>query len=195
MNLKNKLSAYNIILASQSPRRQNLLKELDIDFSIHVKEVEEIYPDTLVKEEIPVYLAKLKADAFKASIKSNDLIITADTIVWVNDQVLGKPKNHEQAFQMLKTLSNNKHTVYTGVCLKSSLFEKTFWSETDVYFSSIDDEEIEYYLDKYKPYDKAGSYGIQEWIGYVAIESINGSYFNVMGLPVHRLYDELKNLD
>lgn len=194
MTLLNNLSNYQIILASQSPRRQNLLKELELDFRIDVKEVEENYPDHLLKEEIPVYLSKLKASAFNESIKQNEIIITADTIVWVNNSVLGKPKDKDDAVKMLKTLSDNKHTVYTGVCLKSIAFEKTFWAQTDVYFRKLDTEEIEYYLDKYKPYDKAGSYGIQEWIGYIAIEKIEGSYFNVMGLPVQKLYEELKSL-
>lgn len=187
----NIFSSYNIILASNSPRRQNLLNELHFDFEIRVKEVEEKYPDNLKEQEIPVYLAKLKANAF-ADIGENDLLITADTIVWVNKQVLGKPYDYSEAFQMLQTLSGNRHTVYTGVCLKSKTKERVFWSSTDVYFRDLEKEEIEFYLEKYKPYDKAGSYGIQEWIGYIGIEKINGSYFNVMGLPIQKLYDELK---
>lgn len=187
----NVLKNYNIILASKSPRRQNLLHELGIDFTIKTRSVDELYPAELKKQDIPVYLAKLKADAFN-DLSKNDLLITADTIVWVNDHILEKPKDYQDAFQMLKTLSNNKHTVYTGVCLKSMASEKSFWAETDVFFRKLDDEEIAYYLENYKPYDKAGSYGIQEWIGYIAIEKINGSYFNVMGLPIQKLYDELK---
>lgn len=194
MTLLNNLSKYQIVLASQSPRRQNLLKELELDFTIDIKEVEETYPEHLQKEEIPVYLAKLKGAAFSDSIKKDQLVITADTIVWVNNGVLGKPNDRNDAESMLKTLSDNKHIVYTGVCLKTTTFEKYFWASTDVYFRKLENEEIEYYLDKYKPYDKAGSYGIQEWIGYVGIERIDGSYFNVMGLPVQKLYDELKKI-
>lgn len=194
MALLSNLSKFNIILASQSPRRQNLLKELEFDFTIQIKEVEENYPAELTKHEIPVYLSKLKASAFNNSIKPDDLIITADTIVWVNNAVLGKPTDREDAENMLKTLSANTHTVYTGVCLKTKNNEHTFWASTDVYFRTLDNKEISYYLDKYKPYDKAGSYGIQEWIGYVGIERINGSYFNVMGLPIQKLYDELKKI-
>ncbi len=194
MTLLNNLSKYNIILASQSPRRQNLLKELEFDFSIQIKEVEESYSEELVKQDIPVYLSKLKAAAFNNSIEDNDLIITADTIVWVNNGVLGKPKDRTDAEHMLRTLSDNSHTVYTGVCLKTKENEHTFWASTDVYFRELESDEITYYLDKYKPYDKAGSYGIQEWIGYVGIERINGSYFNVMGLPIQKLYDELKRI-
>lgn len=194
MALLKNLSQYQLILASQSPRRQNLLKELELDFIIDIKEVDETYPEHLQKEEIPVYLAKLKGAAFDDSIEDEQLIITADTIVWVNNGVLGKPKDRNNAEKMLKTLSENVHTVYTGVCLKTKNFERTFWASTDVYFRKLDEDEITYYLDKYKPYDKAGSYGIQEWIGYVGIERINGSYFNVMGLPVQKLYDELKKI-
>jgi len=183
---------YKIILASQSPRRQNLLKELNINFEIQIKEVDEVYPSNLKKEEIPLFLAKLKAAAFENTLNKNDLIITADTIVWVNEEVLGKPSDYNDAFAMLKKLSGNKHTVYTGVCLKTQQKTKTFWASTEVFFRSLLDEEINYYLKTYKPYDKAGSYGIQEWIGYIGIERINGSYFNVMGLPIQKLYDELK---
>lgn len=191
MALINNINKYKIILASQSPRRQTLLKELKIDFDIIIKEVDEVFPSHLVKEEIPVYLAKLKASAFDAIIEANQLIITADTIVWVDDTILGKPTNYDDAFNMLQTLSGNKHTVYTGVCLKSKDKTETFWASTDVYFRDLEAEEIKYYLDNYKPYDKAGSYGIQEWIGYIGIEKIDGSYFNVMGLPVQKLYDHL----
>lgn len=194
MALLKNLNKYKLILASQSPRRQNLLKELELDFEIKLKQVEENYPSSLIKEEIPVFLAKLKAKAFNNEISANEIIITADTIVWVNDHVLEKPKDKNEATEMLKILSNNKHTVYTGVCLKSTDFEKTFWAQTDVYFRSLEDDEIEYYLNKFKPYDKAGSYGIQEWIGYIGIEKIEGSYFNVMGLPIQKLYDVLKSI-
>ncbi len=191
MGLLNNTNKYQIILASQSPRRQKLLKELKIDFTIKVKEVDEIYPKHLIKEEIPLYLSELKASAFNSEITDKQLIITADTIVWVNNKILGKPANHTEAYNMLKTLSNNKHTVYTGVCLKTKNKTKTFWASTHVYFRKLHKQEIEFYIENYKPYDKAGSYGIQEWIGYIAIERIDGSYFNVMGLPIQKLYDEL----
>jgi len=189
--LKN-IDKYQIILASQSPRRQKLLKELQINFEIIVKEIDEVYPEHLVKEEIAVYLAEQKAAAFNGDITDNQLIITADTIVWVNNHILNKPSNYEHAYKMLETLSNNRHTVYTGVCIKTKAKTKTFWASTDVYFSKLDKVEIEYYIENYKPFDKAGSYGIQEWIGYIAIEKIEGSYFNVMGLPIQKLYHELK---
>ena len=188
------LNNYQIILASQSPRRQNLLKELNIRFDILTKDIEEIYPDHLVREDIALYLAELKASAFDQDIQENQLIITADTIVWVNDHILGKPTNYENAFAMVETLSGNKHTVYTGVCLKLKNKQKSFYASTDVFFRKLDTTEIKYYLNTYKPFDKAGSYGIQEWIGYIGIEKINGSYFNVMGLPIQKLYDELKRL-
>ena len=191
MTLTEKLNQYSVILASQSPRRQTLLKELNFDFNVVVKEVDEVFPSHLVKEEIPVHLAKLKASAFDNSIHNAEMIITADTIVWINNSVLGKPTGYDDAFQMLKTLSGNMHTVYTGVCIKTVDKSKTFWASTNVYFRDLENSEVEYYLNNYKPYDKAGSYGIQEWIGYVGIEKIEGSYFNVMGLPVQQLYHQL----
>ncbi|MBI9068118.1 MAG: septum formation protein Maf [Salinivirgaceae bacterium] len=182
---------YKIILASNSPRRQNLLRELELDFEIKTKNIEEKYPPELVKEEIPLYLSKLKAEAF-GILDDHELLITADTIVWVNNHILEKPIDAKDALRMLEILSDNKHTVYTGVCLKTNNKQKTFWASTDVYFRKLEKEEIEFYVHKYKPFDKAGSYGIQEWIGYIGIEKINGSYFNVMGLPIQKLYDELK---
>jgi septum formation protein len=183
---------YQIILASQSPRRQNLLKEIVPHFTIEVRDTKEDFPDNLSGHEIAVYLAKLKASAFNSDIKDNQLVITADTIVWINNEVLGKPIDRNDAIRILKILSGNMHKVYTGVCLKTKSIEKTFWSESEVYFHHLDDYEISYYVDEYKPYDKAGAYGVQEWIGYIGIERINGSYFNVMGLPIHKLYNELK---
>jgi len=182
---------YNIILASKSPRRKELLEGLNIPFEVVIHEVDEVFPDGLPMEEIPVFLAKLKAAPFLEEIKSNSLVITADTIVWIDGIVLGKPNNYEHASVMLRQLSGKKHVVVTGVCLTSKDKQVTFSASTDVYFKNLTDSEIDYYLKNYHPYDKAGSYGVQEWIGYIAIDKIEGSYFNVMGLPVKRLYEEL----
>jgi septum formation protein len=184
---------YQIILASQSPRRQSMLKEIVPQFTIEVRDTKEDYPDELTRHEIAVYLAKLKSTAFNGDLNDNQLVITADTIVWINNQVLGKPTDRNDAIRILKMLSGNMHVVYTGVCLKTKTKEKTFWAESEVYFRHLNDEEITFYVDTYKPFDKAGAYGVQEWIGYVGIERINGSYFNVMGLPMQKLYEELKD--
>jgi septum formation protein len=186
------LKDYQIILASKSPRRKELLSGLNIAFEVASLDVDEIFPDKLPMEEIPVFLAKLKAGPFKEKISKNTLVITADTIVWIDGEVLGKPFDHPHAVEMLQKLSGRKHTVVTGVCLTSQSRQVTFSSLTDVWFKELSMEEIEYYLSSYHPYDKAGSYGVQEWIGYIAIDRIEGSYFNVMGLPVQRLYEELK---
>ena len=183
---------YKFVLASKSPRRQELLKGIVPEFDIMLRDTTESYPDTLQGAQIVEHLAKLKASAFEGELAENQFLITADTIVWIDNQVLGKPKNRENAIQMLHQLSGRKHTVYTGVCLKTTQKECVFSAATDVYFRQLSDDEIAYYVDTYKPFDKAGSYGIQEWIGYVGIERIDGSYFNVMGLPVQRLYQELK---
>ena len=183
---------YKFVLASKSPRRQELLKGIVPEFDIMLRDTTESYPDTLQGAQIVEHLAKLKASAFEGELAENLLLITADTIVWVDNQVLGKPKNRTVAIEMLHQLSGRKHTVYTGVCLKTTQKERVFSAATDVYFRQLSDDEIAYYVDTYKPFDKAGSYGIQEWIGYVGIERIDGSYFNVMGLPVQRLYQELK---
>ena len=183
---------YNYILASKSPRRNELLKSLGIDFIIKTKEVDELYPDWLAKEEIPVYLAKLKADAFVNEISDNDLVITADTIVWLNGKVLGKPKDKAEAIWMLNELSGNQHQVITGVCLTSKEKKLTFYSTSDVFFKLLSADEIEYYVYEYKPYDKAGAYGIQEWIGSIGISHIEGSFYNVMGLPIQKLYDKIQ---
>ena len=188
--LRNKLSNYNLILASGSPRRQHFFKELDVPFTIEIKEVNEIYPNHLKAAEITDYLADLKSKCF-TNLKSNDLLITSDTIVWFEEKVLGKPKNKEDAFNMLKKMSGKQHAVYTSISIKSSFFQKIFHDETIVEFEEFTDEEINYYLEKFSPYDKAGSYGIQDWIGLVGVKKIIGSYFNVMGLPVHKLYKEL----
>lgn len=187
----NNLKDYQLILASQSPRRHQMLKELGLDFKIQTKDVEEVYPDHLKGEEIPVYLAKLKAEAFVLDMNEKELVITADTIVCVDDMVLGKPKDRADAVKMLKMLSGRSHQVISGVCLKSKEKEATFSTTTHVHFKELSLEEIDYYIDNYKPFDKAGAYGIQEWIGFVGIDGIEGSYFNVVGLPIQRLYQEL----
>lgn len=186
------LKNYKVILASQSPRRQDLLKGLDFEFEIRVADIDEVFPDHLVKEEIPVFLAQEKAKAMTSGLEDNDILITADTIVWQNNKAVNKPEDRADAFKMIKELSSEMHTVYTGVQLTSVNKKVSFFAETKVYFSEISDQEINYYIDKYKPYDKAGAYGIQEWIGYIAIEKIEGSYFNVMGFPVHMVYQKLK---
>lgn len=186
------INNYKIILASKSPRRKELLAGLDLPFEVIVHEVDEIFPDDLPMEEIPVYLAKLKAEPFINELKSDTLVITADTIVWIDGTVLGKPNDYQHADAMLRQLSGKKHVVVTGVCLTTKAKQVVFSASTDVWFKDLNDDEIDYYLKNYQPYDKAGSYGVQEWIGYIAIERIEGSYFNVMGLPVQRLYEELK---
>jgi septum formation protein len=187
------ISKKKVILASRSPRRQFLLKGLGIDFEVWANnDIDEQFPPQLTREEIPVYLASQKAHIFINKLEDNHLLITADTIVWFEEQVLDKPENFQDAKRILKKLSGNKHVVITGVCIKTLYKEVTFYVSTNVYFSILSEHEIEYYLRKYKPYDKAGAYGIQEWIGYIGIEKIDGSYFNVMGLPVQRLYSELK---
>jgi len=185
-------SDYKIILASKSPRRHELLAGLDLPFEVVIHEVDEVFPEGLSMEEIPVYLAKLKAVPFYGELSENTLVITADTIVWIDGMVLGKPNDYEHACEMLRHLSGKKHVVVTGVCLTTKDKQVAFAATTDVYFKDLSDAEIDYYLKNYHPYDKAGSYGVQEWIGYIAIERIEGSYFNVMGLPVQRLYEELQ---
>ena len=191
--LKEKLKNYNIILASKSPRRQQFFKDLNIDFTIKLKEVEELYPQKLKGIEITDYLANLKAKAYK-NLKDNDLLITSDTIVWLENKALGKPKNYHEAFVMLKNLSGKKHEVITSISIKNKKFQKIINDITTVFFKKLSDKEINYYINNYKPFDKAGAYGIQEWIGFIAIDKIEGSYFNVVGLPVHKLYKELMNL-
>jgi septum formation protein len=191
--LNEKFKNHNIILASGSPRRQQFLKELDIDFEIRLKEIEEIYPDHLQAEEITDFLAKLKASAFENDLQDNEVLITSDTIVWLENKALGKPIDASQAVKMLTEMSGKTHKVITSVCIKTTQKELVFHDETLVTFAKLTLKEIEYYLNIYKPFDKAGSYGIQEWIGLVAIEKIEGSYANVVGLPTHKLYKELMN--
>jgi septum formation protein len=189
------LAHYNIILASNSPRRQELLRGLDIRFEVKTTAgIDESYPDDLKGEQIPVFIAEKKADAFEKLLDKNDVLITADTIVLIDGTVYGKPTSKDNARMMLQNLSEKTHQVITGVCLSTQYRRVTFAVTTEVKFGYLSDEDIDYYLDLYRPYDKAGSYGVQEWIGYVAVESINGSFYNVMGLPVHRLYQELNLL-
>ena len=180
-----------IILASKSPRRKELLNLLDLKFSVEVKEVNEIFSDKLKTDDVAEYLAKLKADAF-SELNEDELIITADTVVVLDDEILGKPENKEEAQGMLKSLSGRSHEVITGVCLKTSKKLVSFSSSTKVYFKKLTTPEIEYYIENYQPYDKAGSYGIQEWIGAIDIHKIEGSYYNVVGLPIDQLNKELE---
>ena len=191
--LNQKLKDYNVILASGSPRRQQFFKDLQIDFTVQLNPVDEIYPNHLKGSEITDYLANLKAEAF-TKLADNDLLITSDTIVWINNKALGKPKDKEEAFEMLRELSGKSHQVISSVSIKNNTFQKIFNDITQVHFKELSSKEINYYIDNYKPFDKAGAYGIQEWIGFIGIKSIEGSYFNVVGLPVHKLYKELMNL-
>ena len=183
---------YNYILASKSPRRNLLLKSLGVEFEVRIKEVEENYPLNLNKEEIPVYLAEIKSKPFIADLQKNDLLITADTIVWINGKVLGKPKDKTEATKMLQLLSGNEHQVISGVCLTSNHKKKSFYSISNVQFKNLTKSEIDYYISEFKPFDKAGGYGIQEWIGTIGITQIEGSYNNVMGLPIQKLYEEIQ---
>ena len=188
---KAKSFKFKILLASASPRRQELLSQMGFDLQIvRLPTTEETYPQNLFREEIAVYLAEKKAGTYN-NLQENEILITADTIVWMDGKVLGKPENYSDAFQMLKFLSGKKHYVLTGVCIKSLNKTVVFYAETMVKFAELSDEEIRFYIENYKPYDKAGAYGIQEWIGKVGIEYIEGSYYNVVGLPVQKLYREL----
>ena len=192
--LQDKLKHYKLILASGSPRRQQFFKDLDLDFEIRVKEIEEIFPIELKAGQITAYLAELKASAFEGELIDNEILITSDTIVWHNDRALGKPKDKEDAFTILKSLSNCTHDVITSVCFKTNLKTDVITELTQVTFNELTDEAILYYIDNYKPYDKAGAYGIQEWIGFIGVAKIEGSYANVMGLPVDKVYKYLSNL-
>ena len=191
--LREKLKEYNVILASKSPRRQQFFKDLDIDFTIELKEVEEIYPPELKGTAITDFLADLKSKAY-SNLSEKDILITSDTIVWLENTALGKPKDEADAFAMLRALSGKKHEVITSISIKSKQFQKIVNDITVVSFKELSDDEINYYIKNYKPYDKAGAYGIQEWIGFIAIDNLEGSYFNVVGLPVQKLYTELMNL-
>jgi septum formation protein len=184
---------YHIILGSASPRRQELLKGLGFQFEVHAINADESFSDELKAEQIPLYLAEKKSKAFNRILGKNELLITSDTIVWHNGKVLNKPADFLDAVHMLTTLSGSMHEVFTAVCLRTNEKEKLFFDRTCVYFRKLSGEEIEYYVKNYNVYDKAGAYGAQDWIGYVAVEKIEGSYFNVMGLPVNKLYTELSN--
>jgi septum formation protein len=186
------LDKYDVVLASGSPRRHALIKELGFNFRIETRPVEEIFPAGMNNNDIAIYLSNLKASAFEEDFfNENTMLITADTIVCAAGEILGKPASREEAYDMISCLSGKMHQVITGMCIKTSVRQVNFAVNTDVYFKELSSEEIYYYIDHYKPFDKAGAYGIQEWIGYIGIERINGSFYNVMGLPVFRLYEEL----
>jgi septum formation protein len=188
-NLKSK----HIILASRSPRRRYLLKQLGLEFTEISGEVDETIPAGMTPDEIARHLSEKKASHFEELIEDSDhVIITADTLVLVDDHIIGKPDGYEEAYRMLRLLSGKKHQVVTGVTICSQQKRLTFTDWSDVYFKELSEEEIHYYLEHYQPYDKAGAYGVQEWIGYIAITRIDGSYFNVMGLPLQKLYEELR---
>lgn len=188
------LATKNIILASGSPRRQQFFLDLNLKFEIRLKEIEEVYPSNLAAAEIPEFLAELKANAFKDELNDNDLLITSDTIVWLNNKAIGKPIDYNDAFAMLQSLSGNVHEVITSVCFMTNKDSKIISEVTKVYFNELSDEEIKYYINTFEPYDKAGAYGIQDWIGLIGVEKIEGSYANVMGMPVDKVYDYLKNI-
>ncbi len=181
-----------LILGSKSPRRQALIRELGFPVEIRIDEVDEIYPNHLEPENVPAYLAKLKAQPLIRTLQDNEILITSDTIVLQNGAVIGKPKDRDAAIAMLRRLSGQMHIVITGVSLISKDQSRSFSSQTEVYFSELTQDEIEHYVDTFQPMDKAGSYGIQEWIGYIGVSKINGCYYNVMGLPLHDLYRTLK---
>lgn len=181
-----------MILASNSPRRKELLAGLGVSYEVRtLPDVDESYPETLQGADIPLYIAKEKADAYRDMLQPGELMITADTIVWLDGKVLGKPKDREDALRMLRDMSGRTHEVFTGVCLTTTEWQRSFAARTEVSFSVLGEEEIAYYVDKFRPMDKAGAYGVQEWIGFIGVENISGSYYNIMGLPVQRLYREL----
>ena len=186
------LEKYKVILASGSPRRRELMAGLGVNYEVRIlQDVDESYPDTLQGEEIPLYIAKEKADAYIPMMQPDELIITADTIVWLDGKVLGKPRDREDALQMLRTMSGRTHKVFTGVCITTTDWQRSFTAQTEVRFATLSEDEIIYYVDNFKPMDKAGAYGVQEWIGFIGVENISGSYYNIMGLPVQKLYREL----
>ena len=185
---------YKLILASASPRRQQLMKDAGFTLEVRLKNVEEKYPQELHWENVPEYLSKVKASAFREELKADEVLITADTVVCIHDRILGKPADRKEAISMLRELSGNRHLVVTGVSVTTRTEQLSFSSRTDVFFKRLSNEEIEFYVDTYKPFDKAGAYGIQEWIGYIGIERIEGSFYNVMGLPIQKLYETLRKL-
>ena len=189
------LKKYKVILASNSPRRKELLAGLGVDYEVRtLPDVDESYPETLQGADIPLYIAKEKADAYVAMMQPGELMITADTIVWLDGKALGKPRDREDALQMLRTMSGRTHEVFTGVCITTTDWQRSFTAQTEVRFATLSEEEIAYYVDNFQPMDKAGAYGVQEWIGFIGVENISGSYYNIMGLPVQRIYNELKHL-
>ena len=186
------LKKYKVILASNSPRRKELLAGLGVVYEVRtLPDVDESYPETLQGADIPLYIAKEKADAYVAMMQPGELMITADTIVWLDGKVLGKPRDREDALQMLRTMSGRTHEVFTGVCITTTDWQRSFTAQTEVRFATLSEEEIAYYVDNFQPMDKAGAYGVQEWIGFIGVENISGSYYNIMGLPVQKLYREL----
>ncbi|MFR4302712.1 MAG: Maf-like protein [Bacteroides thetaiotaomicron] len=189
------LDKYQIILASNSPRRKELMSGLGVDYVVRtLPDVDESYPADLAGAAIPEYISRKKADAYRSIMQPGELLITADTIVWLDGKVLGKPEGREGAVEMLRSLSGKSHQVFTGVCLTTTEWQKSFTAASDVEFDVLSEEEIRYYVDKYRPMDKAGAYGVQEWIGYIGVKSISGSFYNIMGLPIQKLYGELKKL-
>lgn len=186
------LKKYRIVLASNSPRRKELLSGLGVSYEVRtLPDIDESYPESLKGGDIPLYIAREKADAYRSLMQPDELIITADTIVWLEGRVLGKPRDREEALQMLRDMSGRSHEVFTGVCLTTAAWQRSFVAQTEVRFAPLTEEEIIYYVDKYQPMDKAGAYGVQEWIGFIGVEYIAGSYYNIMGLPVQKLYREL----
>jgi septum formation protein len=190
--INDKIKDFRLILGSRSPRRQELLHDMGLKFDVVIKEYDEVYPEGLSGDAVARFVAKEKGVSFINGISDYEIVITADTIVWCNNKVLGKPLDHKDAVRILKEISGNTHEVITGVSIRSKYKEVTFSESTKVTFETLSEDEIFYYIDNYKPYDKAGAYGIQEWIGIIACSHIDGSYFNVVGLPVQRLYKELK---
>ena len=189
------LDKYQIILASNSPRRKELMSGLGVDYVVRtLPDVDESYPADLAGAAIPEYISRKKAYAYRSIMQPGELLITADTIVWLDGKVLGKPEGREGAVEMLRSLSGKSHQVFTGVCLTTTEWQKSFTAASDVEFDVLSEEEIRYYVDKYQPMDKAGAYGVQEWIGYIGVKSISGSFYNIMGLPIQKLYGELKKL-
>lgn len=189
-----KITDYKVLLASNSPRREELLRGIDIDFEIKVlPDIDETYPSNLALEEVAEFVAQKKATSYYSILKENELMITADTVVVLEGKIYGKPKDEEEAKEMLLALSGKTHRVISGVCLTSTTKQTCFSVISDVEFSDLTNEEIEYYVERYSPLDKAGSYGVQEWIGYIGVKHISGSYYNIMGLPIQRLYRELKS--